>query len=1058
MEKKEKKLLAGIVLLLFLAAVIIGFLLISKKQSPSNISDLIAESLIETDFDFFNGDKSKMQNAANAAVPILDERSSQNASKEEMVKAVSSALFKSSLGLSQKEAERLAEWIVDFYLQNIENNGASFSQSSTDSTATNQETILTEQIKQDLTNISEYLTQLDKTVIQNKEEILNLTTGQSNELEQLSTYLQSLQKSISSLQSQFAAYENNYNTELNVTSTEFGNIKLQIDSVQENLEKIQNDISENIHNTDINNAERYESLNSTIHTFASSLREKLDSVNSDITKILNRIQETNSEQNEMLIAELQKSQEEIQLILNSMDTEISAAFDQMSQRIDIAEANVSSSLQNTEDNISDQLESSEKTLTDDLQNSESRISDQINNTEKNLTDKVQDSADSLSSQIGDSEKQLASHLEDTKNEINSKIDSAENNLTSKTQEIKDSLSEQIDTTGKNLASDLSNTQKELGEKIDNAESNLADKTKEAKDSLTSQMSNAESNLSSDINKAKEELQKQTGISESNITQGIDSGINSLLTNLDNVHSDISSTQGEIKDILSAIDTADTSRMAQIIAQFTGINNKLAEINSAMDSAHTEIKLLISSLEKTVRTTGENNKQELLSALTTINNSFSNQTSENFTQLVNSLKTQTEGIQNWFNSLDESVTRNFEDLSNTVSTFEQSTSANMEELVSNFNQSFTKLSATVDSINQVTADNKDAILNRISELEISTSSSLGKVETELQSVFQRASDGKKLLASALLAKNVSAKEDATFRELYEAILSIDQQIVIGVEQVPGTISFEYHYHTGDPENGGGCYTKKLYHQHGPECYSKATCTVTVHASGGFFSEGDDWCPCHGNVHRIKQNVIRKHSSCGAADNYGQISFTEHHGPGTDGFNGYNSSTHSYDKLSCGKTNATFVGWDVGCGMVDGQIIAAHIIYDQSAVPRTLSSRQSKPVNYIPKVYDDYVMTDSSDHGSQGKPEEKAPAEEESNNEKESPTEAEDASRPETETSDETENTTEVESPTETESSAEAEISTEQNSVSVPAPEEDKPEENSFSDTVSKSDSSTVSETE
>ena len=317
MEKKEKKLLAGIVLLLLLTAVIIGFLMVNKNRSSAGISDLIADSLAHTDFDFFNGDKSKMQTAANAAVPVLDELSSQNASKEEMVKAVSSALFKSSLGLSQKEAERLAEWMVDFYLQKIENAGASTSQSSTDSTITNQETILAEQIKQDLTNISEYLTQLDKTVIQNKEEILNLTTGQSNELEQLSTYLQSLQKSLNSLQSQFTAYENNYNTELNVTSTEFGNIKLELDNVQKNLEKIQNDISESIHNSDISNAERYESLNSTIHNFASSLREKLDTVNSDITKILNHIQETNSEQNEMLIAELQKSQEEIQLILNS---------------------------------------------------------------------------------------------------------------------------------------------------------------------------------------------------------------------------------------------------------------------------------------------------------------------------------------------------------------------------------------------------------------------------------------------------------------------------------------------------------------------------------------------------------------------------------------------------------------------------------------------------------------------------------------------------------------------------------------------------------------------
>ena len=771
----------------------------------------------------------------------------------------------SSVSISDLLAESLAE--------------ADSSPNSTNSfTTSSHETILADQIKQDLTNISEYLTQLDETVIHNKEEILNLTTGQADEFEQLNSYLQNLQKSIYSLQSRFAAYENSYNTEMNITSTEFGNIKVQIDSVRENLEKIQNDIAESIHNTDISNAERYESLNSTIHNSASSLREKLDSVNKDITQILNRLQETNNEQNELLIAELQKSHEEIQLILDSMDIEIADAFEQISRHLDVTEAK--------------------------------------------LTD---------------------------------------------------------------------------------------------------------------------ELQRQTVNSETKIIQNIDSGINHLLTNLDNVHSDISSTQDEIKDILSAIDTAETSRMTEIITRFTDINNKLTEINSAMESTHSEIKILINSLQETVQTTGENNKQELLNALTTINDSFSSQTTENFTQLVNSLKTQTEDIQNWFYSLDESMTKNFEDISNTVSAFEQNTSTNIEELINSFNQSFTKLSAAVDSINQATSDNKDAILNRISELEINTASGLEKVETELQSVFQHASDGKKLLASALLAKHVSAKEDATFHELYEAILSIDQQIVIGVEQVPGSISFDYHYHTGDPENGSGCYTKKLYHQHGPECYSKATCTVTVHTNGGFFSEGDDWCPCHGNVHRIKQNVIRRHSSCGAADNYGQISFTEHHGPGTDGFKGYDSSTHSYDKLSCGKTNATFVGWDVGCGMVDGQIIAAHIIYDHSTVPTALTSGQTKPENYIPKIYDDYVTTESTSHSSQHKPEEETSVETETDYEKESLPETEETIRPETEAPEETENTAETGSLMETESSDETKTGTGQHPSSAPATEGARAEE-------------------
>ena len=106
-------------------------------------------------------------------------------------------------------------------------------------------------------------------------------------------------------------------------------------------------------------------------------------------------------------------------------------------------------------------------------------------------------------------------------------------------------------------------------------------------------------------------------------------------------------------------------------------------------------------------------------------------------------------------------------------------------------------------------------------------------------------------------------------------------------------------------------------------------------------------------------IRKHSSCGAADNYGEITFTEYHGPGMDGLSGYNNSMHTYDRLSCGKTNATFVGWDAGCGFVDGQIIGAHIMYDSGAHMAALSSQVMAVENtYIPKRYEDYVTDPNS----------------------------------------------------------------------------------------------------
>ena len=57
-----------------------------------------------------------------------------------------------------------------------------------------------------------------------------------------------------------------------------------------------------------------------------------------------------------------------------------------------------------------------------------------------------------------------------------------------------------------------------------------------------------------------------------------------------------------------------------------------------------------------------------------------------------------------------------------------------------------------------------------------------------------SNGKQGLASALLTKGMEVSQDATFSQFREAILQIPQKLVIGVQEVPGEISYDYHYHT------------------------------------------------------------------------------------------------------------------------------------------------------------------------------------------------------------------------------------------------------------------------
>lgn len=131
----------------------------------------------------------------------------------------------------------------------------------------------------------------------------------------------------------------------------------------------------------------------------------------------------------------------------------------------------------------------------------------------------------------------------------------------------------------------------------------------------------------------------------------------------------------------------------------------------------------------------------------------------------------------------------------------------------------------------------------------------------------------------------------------------------------------HQHAGDDQNGGGCY-QEIYHQHSSDegCYDSGTCTVTVQGYGGFWTgDLDRWCTCHGTTHTAYQKVIRKHSSCGQGSVDGLMTFQEYHGPGTSGFTGYDTTTHSYEKLVCERENEV-IGYELGCGQEDGSEVA------------------------------------------------------------------------------------------------------------------------------------------
>ena len=187
-----------------------------------------------------------------------------------------------------------------------------------------------------------------------------------------------------------------------------------------------------------------------------------------------------------------------------------------------------------------------------------------------------------------------------------------------------------------------------------------------------------------------------------------------------------------------------------------------------------------------------------------------------------------------------------------------------------------------------------------------------LKQNLNQVFTSVSNGKTGLASALLTKGVSADDDATFAELKDAVLRIPQKLVIGVQEVPGTITYHYHYHAdASGENPhtetspvqGGCYTVPKYHVHSED----AGCYMIRR-----YHEHNDSCPGHS----VWVDWV----------------------PNQEPYWGWvyecnDQPINAAEKvLSCSKSTATIDYYGVSCGWVDGQITGAEIIYDKDEVKR------------------------------------------------------------------------------------------------------------------------------
>ena len=443
-------------------------------------------------------------------------------------------------------------------------------------------------------------------------------------------------------------------------------------------------------------------------------------------------------------------------------------------------------------------------------------------------------------------------------------------------------------------------------------------------------------------------------------------VNEIRTDMESIHTDVTKTLEEISRIMQEMDAQkkqDSTDHKESMTEINRINESVQSVNQTVSKLEDRLNTSYENLKnlvQEVRTTEEKNRElwtQEQTQLTEQQKQLLKEVEESRQETIRSLALVESNLKNMLESDMVQITAAFGSLTAELQTRVQELSALLETRMNQVDQNLTGLDKNVtglgnnisglnENVNGLNENvdgvgkNVESLFSRISELDNGMQTNLttlqqtfakqfgdlnvsaGQNTEELKSyleelnnslkqdmnqVFTSVSNGKKKLASALLTKGVSTNEDATFAQLAEAILNIDQKLVIGVEEIPGTIRYQYHYHvdasgnqphTEKSDTAGGCYTGTHGHVHSVEdgCYKEESYHVHRDDCSGY-PVWVDWAP---GVEPYWGFIY----TCGEPAN----------------------ATRRV--LICSKQAGSTDYYVPSCGLADGQIIGAEILYDQA----------------------------------------------------------------------------------------------------------------------------------
>lgn len=443
-------------------------------------------------------------------------------------------------------------------------------------------------------------------------------------------------------------------------------------------------------------------------------------------------------------------------------------------------------------------------------------------------------------------------------------------------------------------------------------------------------------------------------------------VNEIRTDMESIHTDVTKTLEEISRIMQEMDAQkkqDNTDHKESITEINRINESVQSVNQTVSRLEDRLNTSYENLKnlvQEVRTTEEKNRelwtqeqtqlteqqkqllkeveesrQETIRSLALVESNLKNMLESDMVQITAAFGSLTAELQtrvqelsalleNRMNRVDQNLSgldKNVTGLGNNISGLSENVNGlneNVDGVGKNVESLFTRIGEMDNGMQTNLTTLQQTFAKQFGDLNVSAGQNTEELKSYLEElnnglkqdmnqVFTSVSNGKKKLASALLTKGVSTNEDATFAQLAEAILNIDQKLVIGVEEIPGTIRYQYHYHvdvsgnqphTEKSDTAGGCYTGTHGHVHSVEdgCYKEESYHVHRDDCSGY-PVWVDWAP---GVEPYWGFIY----TCGEPAN----------------------ATRRV--LICSKQAGSTGYYVPSCGLADGQIIGAEIVYDQA----------------------------------------------------------------------------------------------------------------------------------